>query len=335
MGRTPLGLERSARHWSALEYWEAACACPGEGVWDVLSPQLVGEVMAPCCPPVAPRNLPVLLCSLGEVCESVPHQPQAPSLPFLSPGRGWLVVLEHSPVLGHTARHPRPFQSLEVTQAPGPGGQVFLWDTERHVASSSPLQLALEPGRHCGKAKWLMSSAEGQVQSLPPPLTSSGPTAHHSDPQDVPACPSTGGRDWLPPACPALEGACLAGSVSWGQRSVWEGEALCRIFSLEKAGGGGKGSGFFARLDLRRNALWEGSSMQTRNAASFQCSAALWVLQLGRAAEGQRPLQGGVLLSPCPWLWPSTTGFSLRRLWAGRGSWFSYRVMKALEVWRL
>lgn len=110
------------------------------------------------------------------------------------------------------------------------------------------------------------------------------------------------------------------------------------FFSLEKAGGGGKGSGFFAQLDLRRNALWEGSSMQTRNAASFQCSAALQVLQLGRAAKGQRPLQGGALLSPCPWLWPSTTGFSLRRLWAGRGSrerWFSCRVMKALEVWRL
>lgn len=111
-----------------------------------------------------------------------------------------------------------------------------------------------------------------------------------------------------------------------GDKDLLGSEKPCvEFFSLEKAGGGGKGSGFFAQLDLRRNALWEGSSLQTRNAASFQCSAALWVLQLGRAAEGQRPLQGGALLSPCPWLWPSTTGFSLRRLWAGRGSrerWF-------------
>lgn len=66
-------------------------------------------------------------------------------------------MLEHSPVLGHTARLPRPFESLEVTQAPGPGGQIFLWDTERHVASPSPLQLAPEQGRHCAKAKWLMN----------------------------------------------------------------------------------------------------------------------------------------------------------------------------------
>lgn len=216
MGQTPLELERSARHWSVLEYWEAASACPGEGVWGVLSLQLLGKVMPPCCPPAAPR---VLLCCLAawarSVSLSVLQQPRALSLPFLSSGRGLLPMLEHSPVLGQAARLPRPFQSLEVTQAPGPGGQILLWDTGKHVASPSRLQLALEQGRHCAKAKWLVSSAEGQVQSLPPPQTSSGPTAHHSDPKDMPACPSRGGRDWLPPACLALEGACLAGSMSW------------------------------------------------------------------------------------------------------------------------
>lgn len=47
--------------------------------------------------------------------------------------------------------------------------------------------------------------------------------------------------------------------------------------------------------------------MQTRNSASFQYSAAVRMLQLGRAVKGQRPLQGGALLSPCSRLWPSTT----------------------------
>lgn len=47
--------------------------------------------------------------------------------------------------------------------------------------------------------------------------------------------------------------------------------------------------------------------MQTRIAASFQYSAAVWVLQLERAAKGQRPSQGGASLSPCPRLRPSTT----------------------------
>lgn len=141
-------------------------------------PQLVGKAMPPCCPPVTPG---VLLCCLAawarSVSLSVLQQPQALSLPFLSSGRGLLPMLEHSPVLGQAAPLPRPFQSLEVTQAPGPGGQILLWDTERHVASPSPLQLAPEQGRHCGKAKWLMSPGEGQVQSLPPLQTSSGPTA--------------------------------------------------------------------------------------------------------------------------------------------------------------
>lgn len=80
----------------------------------------------------------------------------------------------------------------------------------------------------------------------------------------------------------------------------------CIISSLEK-GGGGRGLGFLVQLDLRRNALQEGSSLQTRNAVSSQYSAALRVLQLGRVAEGQRPSLGGALLSPCPQLWPSTT----------------------------
>lgn len=151
------------------------------------------------------------------------------------------------------------------------------------------------------------------------------------------------------PAPPGVEGTgCHQPALHWrvhawlaacpGDKDLRRrGKPCVEFFSLEKAGGG-KGLGFFAQLDLRRNALWEGSSVQTRNAASFQYSAALRVLQLGRAAEGQRPLQGGALLSPCPWLWPSTTGFSLRRVWAGRGSqegWFSCRVMKALAVWRL
>lgn len=332
MGQTPLELERSTRHWRALEYWEAACACPGAGLWGILSPKLVGKVMSPCCPPVAPRDPPVLLCSLGKVWECLLHQVQVLPLPFLNSGRGLLPILEHSPVLGLPARHPRPFQSLEVTQAPGPGGQILLWDTERHVASPSPLQLAPEPGRRCGKAKWLMSAGEGQVQSLPPPQTS--PTAHYSDPKTcLPAPPQVEGPGCHQPALPWKVHAWLAACP--GDKDLCGREKPCvEFFSLDKAGGG-KGSGFFARLDLRRNALWEGSSMQSRNAASFQYSAALWVLQLGRAAEGQRPLQGGVLLSPCPWHWPSTTGFSL---WAVKGSWerwFSYRVMKALEVWRL
>lgn len=43
-----------------------------------------------------------------------------------------------------------------------------------------------------------MSDGEEQVQSFPPPKTSSDPTAHHSDPKDMPACPSRDGRDWLP-----------------------------------------------------------------------------------------------------------------------------------------
>lgn len=192
MGQTPLELERSTRHWRALEYWEAACACPGAGLWGILSPKLVGKVMSPCCPPVAPRDPPVLLCSLGKVWECLLHQVQVLPLPFLNSGRGLLPILEHSPVLGQPARHPRPFQSLEVTQAPGPGGQILLWDTERHVASPSPLQLAPEPGRRCGKAKWLMSAGEGQVQSLPPPQTS--PTAHYSDPKTcLPAPPQVEG----------------------------------------------------------------------------------------------------------------------------------------------
>lgn len=55
--------------------------------------------------------------------------------------------------------------------------------------------------------------------------------------------------------------------------------------------------------------------MQTRNAASFQYSAAVWVLRLGRAAKGQRPSQGGVLLSPCHLLWPTTVFF----LWEACG----------------
>lgn len=171
------------------------------------------------------------------------------------------------------------------------------------------------------------------------------PTNLHQAP--VPTVLST--RTRLP-APPRVEGTgCHQPALHWrvhawlaacpGDKDLLGREKPCvEFFSLGKAGGEGKGSGFFAQLDLRRNALWEGSSMQTRNAASFQCSAALQVLQLGRAAKGQRPLQGGALLSPCPWLWPSTTGFSLRRLWAGRGSrerWFSCRVMKALEVWRL
>lgn len=92
----------------------------------------------------------MLPCSLDKVCESVCAAAAistVPPFPELWPGVV-TPVLEHSPVLGQAARHPRPFQSLEVTQAPGPGGQILLWDTERHVASPSPLQLALEQGRH-------------------------------------------------------------------------------------------------------------------------------------------------------------------------------------------
>lgn len=59
--------------------------------------------------------------------------------------------------------------SLQVTQVLGPGGWILLWDAEKHLASPSQLQLALELGRQSGKAKWLMSSCEGQFRSLPPP----------------------------------------------------------------------------------------------------------------------------------------------------------------------
>lgn len=127
------------------------------------------------------------------VSPSVPWQAPALSFPFLSSGRGLLAVLEHGPVLGQTARHSGPFQSLEVTLAPGPGGQIPLWDTGRHVASPSPLQLALEPGRHCGKAMCHLEKDRfspclpHQLHQAPLPTL---PTQGH------PACPSTGGRDW-------------------------------------------------------------------------------------------------------------------------------------------
>lgn len=79
--------------------------------------------------------------------------------------------------------------------------------------------------------------------------------------------------------------------------------------------------------------------MQTRIAASFHYSAAVRVLQLERAAKGQRPSQGGASLSPSSSA-PAqhNWGFSLGSMWTDGGSqgrWFSYRVMKALEVWRL
>lgn len=75
--------------------------------------------------------------------------------------------------------------------------------------------------------------------------------------------------------------------------------------------------------------------MQTRNAAAFQCSAAVRVLQLG--SEGPC---GEVLC--CPLVLGSGPA-QLFFLWEacgqveglGEGGWFSCRVMKALEVWRL
>lgn len=127
------------------------------------------------------------------------QQPRALSLPFLSSGRGLLPVLEHSPVLGQTARHPRPFQSLEVTQASGPGGQILLWDTEKHVASPGLLQLAPEQGsRWKGQVAHVIRRRTGSV--LASPTNFIRPHCHRSDPKDMPACPCTGGRDWWPPA---------------------------------------------------------------------------------------------------------------------------------------
>lgn len=96
----------------------------------------------------------------------------------LSPAQaaGWSAARRSpaGPSLGSNSTSSQPIPVTRSHPTPWPKRP----DTSgRHVASPSPLQLALEPGRRCGKAKWLMSSPEGQFQSLPPPQNSLDPAA--------------------------------------------------------------------------------------------------------------------------------------------------------------
>lgn len=137
------------------------------------------------------------------------------SLPFLNSGRELLAMLEHSPVLGQTARHPRPFQSLEVTQAPGPGGQILLWDMWLLLACSSWLQSQAgtveRPSGSCHLEKDRFSPC------LPHKLAA-GPTAHHPDPKDAPACP------------PRVEGTgCHQPALYWRVQFGWQRVLVTRV----------------------------------------------------------------------------------------------------------
>lgn len=140
---------------------------------------------------------------------------------------------QQGPLLGQIARRPSPFRSLEVTQVPGPRGQILLEDMWLLLARSS----------------WLWSRAgaverpSGSCHHLKDSFSPCLPHKTHWTPLPPipdPGCgclPLHGRKERGHQACLASEEACLAATVSWGQGSAQKGRALCRIRSLGKGGG--------------------------------------------------------------------------------------------------
>lgn len=210
MGQTQLELERNGQHQSAVEYWEAACVCPGERV--SITPQVR---IPPLCPPVAPRGCPsfpqhgtvsppAAACASSLLSKELglcpPCELQAGAQPEVAqPGSRSASLQAISVTRSHPSPWPRrPDASLGHGKTfgfswPAPAG----YGAGRKERPSGSCHLVKDNSRPCLPHK----PHQTPLPTIP-------------NPKDTSPCSlqGTGCRQ----ACPALEGAaCLAGCMSW------------------------------------------------------------------------------------------------------------------------